>query len=463
MDQRPRRRLALHAGVVLAAFAVAYWTAVGQGFISDDFRWILESRLRQAADIKRLFVDTTGFYRPVVALVFGATDYFAGPDPRAFGRVTFTFALLCACAVAVLARSLRLPAGAALLAGSLWLLNPHGINMSILWMSGLTALCLVLFGTLSAIAVAHGRWLMATPLFFAALLSKEEAILLPLPLVLIAVLRARGQAWRIWPLAAGLVAAEIVYFALRSRSDAMTPGSAPSFYRFTFAIGDVAANALQYADRSLTLAAAVVLIVAMLVRVRPRLDPAERQAVAIGATWLVTGFGITLFLPVRSSLYALFPSVGGAIAASALVAAFWRQASVRQRKVLQVMAIVLPICLTPVLRARTARWTELARVSRITVEAVTPSIGRGTTAVLFVDDRSRRDNLENAFGSLLPDALELFSSTRPQVWMVPAPSDAAPEQLEPVPPVSDAWRYQDGRIERIDPAGLIGAPALRLR
>jgi hypothetical protein len=458
-----RGHLVAHGAAVGLAFAAAYWQAVGQGFISDDFRWIVESRIRQPADLTRIFIDTTGFYRPVVSLVFGATDYAAGPNPRVFGVVTFTFALACAAVIAALARSMRLPAGAAVLAASLWLLNPHGINMAILWMSGLTALCLVLFSTLAAIAVRRG-WTAAAVIFaFAALLSKEEAILLPLVLVSIAMLKQEPTRRPIWPLAAGLALAEAAYFALRSGSDALTPASAPAFYRFTFAPADLIANALQYADRALTLSAAVVLIAAAVVRSRPRLDQTEKSVVMVGAVWLIAGFGITLFLPVRSSLYALFPSVGAVLAASAFAAALWRQAGASQRRALRVIAIILPLLLAPVLHARTARWTELARVSRTTLEAAASS-AVGRDKILFVDDRTRRDNLDNAFRSLFPDALQLFSGTRPEVWLVPPPPDAGAGQIEPVPHgVAVGWRYRAGRLEPVNPAEWAGTDGVRLR
>lgn len=197
---RERRWLLVHAGVVLLVFAAAYWTVVGAGFISDDFRWLLESRIRRPADLLRPFVDTTGFFRPIVSLTFGVIEHVAGPDARAFGILTFTFALLCAAAIFGLARALRLPRGPALAAAAIWLLNPHGINMAILWISGLAALCLVLFATLTAIATSRGHWTPAIVLFFLALLSKEEAVLLPIPLLLIAARREHDAPRRpVWP------------------------------------------------------------------------------------------------------------------------------------------------------------------------------------------------------------------------------------------------------------------------
>lgn len=457
------RSLALHAGIVMFVFAGAYWTAAGGGFISDDFRWILESRVRGGRDIARLLTETTGFYRPLVSLTFAALEGAAGLDPRPYGVATFVLALMCAAAVALFAASLGLRGGAALLAASLWLLNPHGINMAVLWISGLAALSLVFFSTTSAIAVQKGRPFLAAALFLAALLSKEEAVLLPIPLLLLSWQRHGTIAAQTGVLAAGLFSAETIYFWLRSGSDAMTPANAPAYYRFTFELGSVAASVLQYADRALTISALVVLIVLAVVRAKPSLDARERGVLLVAAVWVVMGFAITIFLPVRSSLYLLLPSVGATIAASTIISALWRSATPRQRRGLTGAALVLPLLLLPILKARTERWTELMRVTRLTTEAVCQG-EPATHSVLFVDDRTRRDNLENAFRALLPDALELYCGERPEVWMVPAPSDAGRDQIERAPDsVRAAWRYRDGRIERVDPGGWIGSESVRMR
>ena len=457
-----RHAPALHAGLVVLVFAGAYWTAAGGGFISDDFRWILQSRVRDSDDMGRLFVETTGFYRPVVSLMFAALERLAGLDPRPYGLATFSLALMCAAAVGLFASSLGQRGGAALLAASLWLLNPHGINMAILWISGFTALSLVFFSTTSAIAVQRGRPAFAAVLFLAALLSKEEAVLMPIPLLLLSWKR-HGAAAKTGLLAAGLVIAEGIYFWLRSGSDAMTPASAPAYYRFTFEIGHVAANLLEYADRALTISGLAVLIALAVVRRKPSLDARERGVPLIAAVWGVAGVGITMLLPVRSSLYVLLPSVGGAVAASTVISALWRVATPGQRRALRVAAVVIPLLLLPVLQARTERWTSLMRVTRVTMEEVCG--GEQTPRVLlFVDDRSRRDNLDNAFRALLPEALELHCGERPEVWMVPAPSDATRDQIERVPDsVRAAWRYRDGQIDRVDPGAWIGSEGARMR
>ena len=73
--------------------------------------------------------------------------------------------------------------------------------------------------------------------------------------------------------------------------------------------------------------------------------------VTIGAVWALAGFAVTMFLPVRSSLYACFPSVGVALAGAAIASALWRAGSAEQRRVAAAVALILPVLLIPDLSA----------------------------------------------------------------------------------------------------------------
>ena len=179
--------------VLLGIVAAVYGPDVGRGFVKDDFRWVLASRVRSAGDLKRQFVDTTGFYRPMVSLSFAANERLGGAAPKGYGLTNLALALLTAAAIACLARVLQLPAGACLFAAGVWLMNFHGINMALLWISGRTALLLTLFAVLAAIAAAKSWPAAAALLAFAAMLSKEEAVLLPVALLVILALATRGR------------------------------------------------------------------------------------------------------------------------------------------------------------------------------------------------------------------------------------------------------------------------------
>jgi hypothetical protein len=213
-----------------------------------------------------------------------------------------------------------------------------------------------------------------------------------------------------------------LYFILRSRTSAFLPLSAPDYYRLTFAPAAVGRNVLEYLDRSCTFMAAALLLLALAARRRPRLDERERAWALRGLAWLVGGFGITVFVPVRSSLYACFPSVGSAMAAAAVASSLWRQASPRARRAAQVAAVLLPLALVPLQRTRNTRMVRTAELSAAVLEQVRPhaaSLAAGHVLVLE-DDPGARVNVRGAFGTLVTDAVRLFTGVQePRVWVEP--------------------------------------------
>src|SRR3954468_6441943 len=123
-----------------AIFLGVYGASVGHGFVADDFLWILDSRVQHASELPELFQRSTGFYRPVVGLTFAADYALFGTAPLGYGLTNLFFAGICAVLLFLVAREVSLPPAAATLAVALWLLNPHGINTAVLWMSGRTSL-----------------------------------------------------------------------------------------------------------------------------------------------------------------------------------------------------------------------------------------------------------------------------------------------------------------------------------
>src|SRR5262249_20116629 len=158
-------------------------------------------------------------------------------------------------------------------------------------------------------------------------------------------------------------------------------------------------------------------ICALLAWRRPMWSPLVRRLVALALIWLVGGDALAVFLPVRSRLYACFPSAGVALlagggvdsaCASASAAAPTRaharvDAAPGPRRLLG--ALALPVLLLPVYWARNERWVELADLSADTFATVrrvvreTPDVQR----IVFKDDRETRRSLLNTYdGVLLP-------------------------------------------------------------
>ena len=448
----------LIAGVLLAAaLLLAYVPDLGHGFVKDDFGWIRGARIESADDATALLTRNTGFYRPLVSATFALNYAVSGMAPFAYGVTNFALLLAGAALLFLVARRLSLPATPSALASALWVFNFHGINMAVLWVSGRTALLLSCAALASTLAVLNGRMMLGGVLCLLAMLSKEEAVVLPFLLACWTAIRfqtqilyslrsrtavlgarsapskysqpAKGETPRpngyqgralgwlyparrlssMWPLFAALV----IYLVLRLQSGAFWPATAPSYYRLTIQPSILFGNALEYLDRGATWPAAVALLVAIAARTRPILAPGEGRILALGALWFAFGYVITVSVPVRSSLYAVFPSIGACIAAAAVVAALIRQQPERGLRTLAV-ASVIPLLLVPVYWARNERWVAPADLSATVLRDVQRAAAPFPAGVhlVLIEDPTARFNLDTAFGGLLPDAVALTLGDR---------------------------------------------------
>jgi hypothetical protein len=122
-------------------------------------------------------------------------------------------------------------------------------------------------------------------------------------------------------------------------------------------------------------------------------------------------FAITVFLPVRSSLYAVAPSIGSALVAS-LVAARARSAAPHRFVVVSAVLIAIVATLTPVYRWRNRGLIEPADLSTQSLAAMQRATQPGTPVrqIVLLDDPHAAVKLEDAFGALAPDAVHLFVS-----------------------------------------------------
>ena len=440
--------------VPFVVFLGIYAVSVGHGFVADDFGWILDSRVSGLAGVPALFLKSSGFYRPIVGLTFAADYAVFGNHPLGYGLTNLALAIACGVVLYAVARELLLPTGAALLAVALWLLNPHGINTAILWMSGRTSLMLTL-GSLGAVwLVLRGRPFAALVPAAIALFAKEEAFLLP------AILLMWWYAFRpgdlpkrkaiAWCVAASALVG--VYLALRFQTGAMTPWTAPPYYRFTGNPAIVGRNIYEYADRAMTFSAAVTVMALLFLRPAERYDWYSRRVLICGAAWIVGGYGLTVFLPVRSSLYACFPSIGACLVAADLVARRWLVATPASRQAVAVVGLVVAIGLTPIYVLRNRTSLANARFSSAVLrdlDAATAAIPDGETVVVL-DDRTRRPNIETAFNVALDEAFELASGRRMNFWVEPALQHAALAGLvRPCPTCARLTvTVKDGRVVR---------------
>jgi hypothetical protein len=459
------------AAVACAIVLAAYLPDLGHGFIKDDLHWIRTSRVADTGDVLRLFGSNVGFYRPLTALTFAGDYAISGLAPFAYGVTNFAIFALDAVLLFALARTLALPHPAALFAAAAWALNFHAVNMALLWISGRTSLLVTLFALATAHASLRRRPLVAGAFAFAAMLCKEEAVVLPILFALFLTLEGRmrlhstpaesrsvagdrvaaresrpsiatGVISQVWP----MVAALVIYGVLRARSGAFGATDAPVYYQFSFLPAVLLRNAAEYADRSATTVVVAVLILFAVAGAwqRVMLTVAERRAILLAAVWVPATFALTVFLPVRSSLYALLPSVGTALAGAAFVSGIAR-ARPRQFGRAATVLLVIATLLVPVYRVRNRRWVEPAD---LTGRVLTVIAGSGTRErverIVLLDDPGADVSLDSAFGTLFPDAVALTLGEQATGHIV-QPGDAIATDATQV------YRLKDGRLV---PAGV---------
>lgn len=430
--------------VLTVAWLMAYSATVFGGFVRDDFGWVYHSRLDGWGSIAAILTGSHLFYRPLVQLSFGITEAVFGVNPLPYALTNLLLGLGCAVAVFALARALGLATWVALLAASVWAFNFHGINMAIIWLSGRTSLLGTLFSTLAALALVRNRPIGAGVLAFAAFLSKEEV--LALPLILSIWLMIDGISLK---RSLGLWIALALYFPLRNQSGAIGITDAPPYYQFVFDPAHVLTNIIEYADRSSTLAVLVAIVAAIGFARLPKLEDDDRRLIVKSLVWLVGGFAATIWLPVRSSLYAVFPSVGAVIAAAVVVAAIVRAGSQARAPRLAVAACVLPFLLLPIYWQRNVRWTELRHLSSETIRAIQSDRPSGPALVVLHDDLSTRANFRHVFAGLLVEASALYFGNEVSMWIEPPPPEVDPATRPAINGRTFTFRLIDGRVEPV--------------
>lgn len=442
--------VATSAIVAALIIAVVYVPDVGRGFVKDDFGWIRDARLTIARPSNAWLQPAPEFYRPIVTESFALDYTLHGLNPRWYGFTNLALYLACAASVGALLRRTGVSPGAAAIGAFAWGMNPHGINMAVLWLSGRTSLLLTLFAVLAALAFLTGRRVGGAMLLLAALLSKEEATAMPFVIgAWIALLRPeRRPAW--WRDAVALAIPLLVYAALRSQTAAMTPSTAPWFYRPTLDPRAIARNLVEYADRSLTFFAALTVIAAVVYGWRP-ISQTRRALIIAAAVWFAGGYVLTMWLPVRSSLYGVLPSVGSALACAAACDALRKPKGVGSlfaRDVRMAAALACVLLLIPIYKRRNDRWVAPARLSARAVDVIVANPPGPGLVVLeedveVVDEPRPYSSFMDAFGDVADVAISVLVQQPMEARIVTPPARWSG-------PAAARYKLTGGRIERIE-------------
>jgi hypothetical protein len=427
--------------------------------VKDDFRWIAAADIRSPVDLQRVFSTNVGFYRPLVTLSFAIDRGIWNLDPRGYAFTNLILLVADAGLLFVLARRWSLSSSTSLFASAAWIFNFHGINMALLWISGRTVLLLCLFSLAAVLVWLRGRRLAAAFLTLAAMLCKEEAVMLPPLLVLVDVdlvaagrrsMSVRSALLRSWP----VWVAAAIYLVVRSQSGAFGLFDAPAYYRLTFDPRVVVRNAAEYLDRGATWAAVAAMLTFLVVPRGTSLDDDERRVIRFGVVWFALMLALTVFVPVRSSLYAVAPSIGSALAAASLASRAERAVPYRFALVSTALMVAVAV-LIPVYRIRNRGLIEPADLStQSTAELHRAARGRpDVREMVLLDDADAAVTLADAFGELASDAVHLFASPEVHVSTGTNSSavDAANEDVM-------VFRLRDGRLVQ-DRARTNGSPA----
>ena len=351
---------------------VIYVPHVGTGFIKDDFTWLGNVVVDGQVDYIKPFKISTGFYRPLVSLTFGIQYQLHGMNPKPFGLFNLFLHMINILLIyAILSRN-KETHRFALLATVLFAFNAKSNRMAIGWISSRTTLLFSFFVLLTLFMylkvqenkIKNNRnpvkngflYFLIGISFLAALLSKETAMGLPLFVFLFTFfiigkrnglkkslekLKVSGQSLLvfIFPL--------IVYFCLRFSSNAFTPLNAPEIYRYTFSPIVLLKNISEYIIRGGLLALIIFLFFLAAMPFITR-RTSEKQKIPYlplvsGILWFFVFLLPSLFLPIRSDLYAYFPQVGLHIILFVSIFLVYKNRKIKKPEYLTNMFI--PVCL----------------------------------------------------------------------------------------------------------------------
>jgi Flp pilus assembly protein TadD len=186
----PRLTGAVLAGLLVLLVAAAFGGTVGNGFVFDDGRYLVNNEdLQRGFNLDGAGWAVTTFHRgnwhPVTWLSHLADVSVFGLDPRGHHLVNVAIHAVNAVLVFLLLRSMTGAVGKSFLVAVLWAVHPLRVE-SVAWVSERKDLLAGLFGMLASLAwvgyVRRGmtrRYLLAVLLFALGLMSKPMLVTLP--------------------------------------------------------------------------------------------------------------------------------------------------------------------------------------------------------------------------------------------------------------------------------------------
>lgn len=213
-DELLRNHAAVAKWLLVLCTVVAFGAMLGNGFVYDDGRQVLENPFVSNPHLwRRIFTGPvwsflggaaeTNFYRPLHIFSHWLVWQVAGPNPAAFHLYQLVFYVINVLLVYRLGRELLHNHVAAFAGALLWALHPLHVE-PVCWIAGVPDCGCGLFYLLAFLIFLHGekalerRWAwhaLGALVYFLALLFKEMAISLPLLLAVYWLVMADAESW----------------------------------------------------------------------------------------------------------------------------------------------------------------------------------------------------------------------------------------------------------------------------
>jgi tetratricopeptide (TPR) repeat protein len=366
----------------------AYGPTLGADFVSwDDPEYVTANPHVQAHDPRRWLeildprVLVVHDWTPVVTATYVLERHLIGTDPAIFHATNLLLQLACALAAVALLHALGLPRGAALAAAAWWVVHPLQVE-SVAWVAARKNLLSTLFFLLAArvylVRGSFAAWTGSFLLFGLAITSKATAVVLPVWLLALHLLR-RDRSLRAAALALApffLVGIARGLYTLAVQADPVRDTAALGLDGRLAAMGPVLATYLRQAFVPSDLALlypwpelgwgdprvlGAWLCVAILVAGVGWIGSRDRRVLEIGLLAPVTLAPTLNVLPapfLQADRYLHLPLLGIAGLLALLLLGF---ASARPR-VATAALVAWALVLVPVARARTAVWQDGERL-----------------------------------------------------------------------------------------------------
>jgi hypothetical protein len=371
------------AGTFVGAACVTlalYWSAIGIGFLSDDFVLLAHAAARQW-----IGASASPFIRPVPLMVWAAMIGLFETTPAWFHLLTLVLHAANGALVYGLARRSSLPASASVVAAALFLVNPTSVE-AVAWASGIqdllmTTLCLVFVLMTLSVRSPLTTTIAALSLVL-GLLSKETAVVAPA--LSVVALAASGRGRERNAVAVGLgVAICFGYGAWRLVHGVPASYASPaSGYLLKELVSRPFASLAVPWTRDLLarypdLGRASVAFFALLIVLtmgRWRTPSQRTRAAGLWAAWVVISilplFSYFYVSPdLQGSRYLYLGSVGWGISVAILVAAIVERPGRAWKAVAAVMAAGLLVGGLTGSRVALGPWSEAARLRQQVVDA----------------------------------------------------------------------------------------------